>query len=121
MVRNTDLEPFFYMQFEMNSVRTRKRPFRMSEVNLFKVFMCLFSERMMKYSILASNMQKGSRISEIVDFVMRISQFETQKTLCRSLQEEVLKLESCKDCILLIDEKSSRQLFTIAFAADDDY
>lgn len=49
----------------------------MSDVNLFKVFLQLFSERMMKFSILASNMQKGSRISEVVDFVMRISAFET--------------------------------------------
>ena len=52
---------------------------------------------------------------------MRIAKFESHKTLCRRLQDEICQFEGCENCVVLFNDPSTKQLFTIAYAEDDDF
>ena len=52
---------------------------------------------------------------------MRIAKFESHKTLCRKLQDEICRMEDCEHCVVLFNDVETRQLFTIAYAEDDDF
>ena len=52
---------------------------------------------------------------------MRIAKFECKKALCRELEREINKMEGCQSSVVLFNEKCTKQLYTIAFAEDDDF
>ncbi len=53
--------------------------------------------------------------------MLRTARYESHKELARNLENDLKKLEDSTYCNVLFLEKKSRQLFTIAYAEDDDY
>ena len=52
---------------------------------------------------------------------MRTAKYENHKVLCRKMQAEIEQMEGCKDCVVMFNDSKSKQLFTIAYAEDDDF
>jgi len=52
---------------------------------------------------------------------MRVSKLESKKKLCRELESELIKMEGYDKVVVLFNEKATKQLYTIAFAEDDDF
>ena len=79
------------------------------------------SERLQKFAILATQTKGNDGVDSAVKFAMTIAKFESKKKLCRELEREVNKMEGSQSCIVLLNEKCTKQLYTIAFAEDDDF
>ena len=87
----------------------------------FKVLAAIIAERLQTLAIKAVDNDKLGKIGFLTSTLMRIANFRSHKILCRKLQEEMCSLEQCENCVVLFDDPSTRQLFTIAYAEDDDF
>ena len=52
VVKNNDQEPEILLQVELNSVRAKKKPLNMGDVNLLKLCSLIMIERLQKFVIL---------------------------------------------------------------------
>ena len=93
----------------------------MGDVNFFKIIAMTLAERLQKFAIKATETAGSASIKDAIDFAMRIAKLESKKNLCRELEQELVRMEGCEKVVVLFNEKASRQLYTIAFAEDDDY
>ena len=87
----------------------------------FKILGAIISERLQTLAIKAVDNDKLGNMSFLTSTLMRIASFKSHKILCRKLQEEMCSLEQCDNCVVLFDDPTTRQLFTIAYAEDDDF
>lgn len=87
----------------------------------FKVLSAIIAERLQTQAIQAVDNAKMGEMGYLTSTLMRIAKFKSHKILCRRLQEEMCTLEQCENCVVLFDDPSTRQLFTIAYAEDDDF
>ena len=121
LTKNTDQEPLLLLQVEYNSTKAKKRPFTQGDVYLFKMLAMTLSERLQKFAILATMTAGSVGIDGTVAFIQKIAKLESHKKLCRELEEEMIRMEGCEDCVILFNERATKQLYTIAYAEDDDF
>ena len=48
---SSDIQPSFLLQVELNSMRARKKPLNIGDVNLIKICLVLLQERLQKFMI----------------------------------------------------------------------
>ena len=121
MTKNFEKEPLILLQVEYTSSRAKKRPFTKGDACLFKTVALLLTERLQKFAILSTATKGNDGVDRTVQFIEKIAKFESKKRLCRELEREMIKNEGCESCVALFDERCTKQLYTIAFAEDDDF
>ena len=104
---STDTYPSFLLQTELNSSRARKKPLNIGDVNLVKICLILLQERLQKYVIQTQVGNSRQSLADTVDFIMRTSRHECHKTLGRSLQEDLARMEDCEECVVLFEDRGS--------------
>lgn len=53
-MKNSDHEAAILLQVELNSVRAKKKPLNIADVNLLKILMIVLNERLQKFILQAS-------------------------------------------------------------------
>lgn len=104
---STDAYPSFLLQTELNSNRARKKPLNIGDVNLVKICLILLQERLQKYVIQTQVGNSRQSLADTVDFIMRTVRHECHKTLGRSLQEDLARMEDCEECVVLFEDRGS--------------
>lgn len=121
MVKNNEGEPSILIQVELNSVRAKKKPLNIGDVNLLKLCSYIIHERLQKFLILTQTGTKRQNLGDIISFAMRTARYETHKVLGREIEKDLKMLEDCTECNVLFEDRGSNQLYTIAYTEDDDY
>lgn len=121
IMKSSEGELKLLLQVELNSTRAKKKPLNMAEVNLLKICLFIIYERLQKFVILTQTGTKRSSLDDIISFALRTARYESHKDMCRNLENDLIQLEDCTHCNALFLDKTSNQLFTIAYTEDDDY
>ena len=121
VMKNPEGENKLLLQVELNSARAKKRPLGMGDVNLLKICLYILFERLQKFVITTQTATKRVQLSDIIDFALRTARYESHKSLCRNLENDLVRLEDCFAVNALFLDRASNQLFTIAYTEDDDY
>ena len=108
IMKNQDQEPTILLQVELNSVRAKKKPLSMSDVNLLKVCLLIIFERLQKFLILTQTGTKRQGLDDVISFVMKTCRYESHKDLCRNLEEDLQRMEQCSHCNVLFEDRGSR-------------
>ena len=82
---SSDIQPSFLLQVELNSIRARKKPLNIGDVNLVKICLTLLQERLQKFIIQTQVGNSRQSLKDTVAFIMRTAKLECHKTLGRSL------------------------------------
>jgi hypothetical protein len=66
--------------------------------------------------------QGGKQLSvvDIIEFVKKLNQQNTYKSLAKTLQKEMISIFPFQECVVLFLDQTTGQYFNIVFSEDDD-